>query len=75
MPGGDGYALIREVRALPDERGGRTPALALTAYAGEDDRALALASGYQAHLAKPVEPAELSAVVAGLAARTVAPKA
>ncbi|HEV2864267.1 MAG TPA: PAS domain S-box protein [Pyrinomonadaceae bacterium] len=69
MPYGDGYSLIRQVRALPEELGGRTPAAALTAYAAEDDRALALASGFQVHLAKPIEPAELSAVVASLAGR------
>ncbi|HEV2761959.1 MAG TPA: ATP-binding protein [Pyrinomonadaceae bacterium] len=67
MPGGDGYALIRQVRALPREQGGATPAAALTAYAGPDDRARALSSGYQAHLAKPVKPVELAAVVARLA--------
>ena len=68
MPDGDGYELIRRVRELPLERGGRTPAAALTAYAGPADRARALASGFQTHVAKPVEPAELAAVVAGLAA-------
>jgi CheY-like chemotaxis protein len=69
MPDGDGYALIREVRALSRERGGGTPAAALTAYAGVEDRARVLSSGYQSHLAKPVEPAELAAVVARLAGR------
>ena len=67
MPGGDGYELIRRVRELPEERGGRTPAAALTAYAGPADRALSLSNGYQLHVAKPVEPAELAAVVARLA--------
>ncbi|MBV8859514.1 MAG: PAS domain-containing protein [Acidobacteria bacterium] len=69
MPDGDGYELIRRVRELPFERGGRTPAAALTAYAGPADRARALASGFQLHVAKPVEPAELAAVVAGLAVK------
>jgi PAS domain S-box-containing protein len=67
MPDGDGYELIRRVRELPEERGGRTPAAALTAYAGPSDRARALSDGYQLHVAKPVEPAELTAVVASLA--------
>jgi PAS domain S-box-containing protein len=67
MPEGDGYALIEQVRALPPELGGETPAAALTAYAGPDAEARALSSGYQAHLAKPVEPSELSALVARLA--------
>ena len=67
MPDGDGYELIRRVRQLPEGRGGRTPAAALTAYAGPGDRALALASGFQLHVAKPVEPDELAAAVAGLA--------
>jgi PAS domain S-box-containing protein len=67
MPGGDGYALIEQVRALPAELGGETPAAALTAYAGAEAQARALSSGYQAHIAKPVEPQELSALVASLA--------
>ncbi|HLM58582.1 MAG TPA: ATP-binding protein, partial [Pyrinomonadaceae bacterium] len=75
MPYGDGYSLIRQVRALPEELGGRTPAAALTAYAGEEDRARALASGYHAHLSKPIEPDELSAVVARLAGRAASSKA
>ena len=69
MPDEDGYALIRKVRALPAERGGRIPAVALTAYARTEDRVRALSSGYQVHVAKPVEPAELAAVVASLAGR------
>jgi PAS domain S-box-containing protein len=67
MPDGDGYELIQRVRELPEERGGRTPAAALTAYAGPFDRARALSEGFQLHVAKPVEPAELTAVVASLA--------
>ena len=74
MPDGDGYALIERVRALPAEQGGTVPAAALTAYAGAEDRARSLASGFQLHVAKPVEPAELAAVVASLAGRAgVAP--
>ena len=67
MPEADGYELLRRVRALPPERGGLTPALALTAYAGETDRARALRSGFQAHLPKPVEPGALIDAVTRLA--------
>jgi signal transduction histidine kinase len=69
MPGEDGYSLIRKVRQL-DSSGPLLPAAALTAYATAGDRAQALLAGYQAHLAKPIEPAELTAVVATLARRT-----
>jgi CheY-like chemotaxis protein len=64
MPGEDGYGLIRKVRALGD--GGATPAIALTAYAAESDRAQALAAGFQLHVPKPVEPENLVRVVAGV---------
>ncbi|MCA1616283.1 MAG: GAF domain-containing protein [Acidobacteria bacterium] len=69
MPGEDGYALIRQVRARPPEGGGRIPAAALTAYARAEDRMRALLAGFQIHVPKPVEPAELAAVVASLAGR------
>jgi CheY-like chemotaxis protein len=69
MPGEDGYALIRRVRALGAERGGQVPAAALTAYAKDEDTSRALAAGYQVHLPKPVEPTELAAAVATLAGR------
>jgi PAS domain S-box-containing protein len=69
MPEEDGYWLIKKVRKLTPERGGRTPAAALTAYAGARDRMRVLRSGYQIHVPKPVEPAELVAVVANLAGR------
>jgi PAS domain S-box-containing protein len=69
MPGDDGYALIRKVRALPPASGGRTPAIALSAYAQADDRKRALVAGFNMHLAKPVEPSELLVVVAHLAGR------
>jgi CheY-like chemotaxis protein len=68
MPDEDGYEFIRKVRALPAAHGGRTPAAALTAFARAEDRTRALRAGYQTHVAKPVEPAELTAVVASLAA-------
>jgi len=70
MPGEDGYALIRQVRARPAERGGHIPAAALTAYARAEDRMRALLAGFQIHVPKPVEPAELATVVASLAGRT-----
>jgi PAS domain S-box-containing protein len=75
MPEMDGYALISEVRQLPGERGGRIPAAALTAYAGIEDRRRALSAGYQIHIPKPVEPAELTSVVASLAERYTEPVA
>jgi signal transduction histidine kinase/ActR/RegA family two-component response regulator len=62
MPVEDGYHLIRRVRALRDDRGA-TPAIALTAYARVEDRMKAIEAGYQMHLAKPVEPAELITMV------------
>jgi len=69
MPGEDGYALIRKVRALGQERGGRVPAVALTGYAGTDARARALSEGYDVHLPKPADPEELTALIARLGAR------
>jgi PAS domain S-box-containing protein len=59
MPEMDGYMLLRKVRRLPPEQGGQIPAIALTAYAGEFDQQLALAAGFQKHVAKPVEPDQL----------------
>jgi PAS domain S-box-containing protein len=70
MPGEDGYSLLRRVRALDPRAGGRVPAVALTAYAREEDRMRALRAGYQVHIAKPVNPAEFVAVVASLAGLT-----
>jgi PAS domain S-box-containing protein len=69
MPDEDGYMLIRQIRALPAAEGGNIPAAALTAYARSEDRRQALAAGYQLHVPKPVDPADLAAVVAELAAR------
>ena len=66
MPGEDGYALIRRIRARPPEQGGRLPAAALTAYARTEDRMQALLAGFHMHVPKPVQPAELAAVVASL---------
>ena len=70
MPEQDGYALIKKVRGMESaDHTTRIPALALTAYAKAEDRVRALASGYQVHLSKPVEPAEFVLVVASLAGR------
>jgi CheY-like chemotaxis protein/two-component sensor histidine kinase len=67
----DGYELMRKVRALTAEQGGLTPALALTGYATRRDRERAFSAGFQLHLAKPVEPAELVAAIASLIPRKV----
>jgi signal transduction histidine kinase/ActR/RegA family two-component response regulator len=72
MPGTDGYSLMRKVRERPVDRGGSVPSAALTAYARPEDRAAALRAGYQLHIAKPVQPAELVAVVSSLARRVSA---
>jgi signal transduction histidine kinase/CheY-like chemotaxis protein len=69
MPGTDGYQLIRELRLRPSQQGGSVPAAALTAYARTEDRLRALRAGFQLHLSKPVQPAELITVVASLATR------
>ncbi len=69
MPGEDGYALLRRLRALPPEIGGTVPALALSAYSGVDDADRALSAGFQFHLGKPVLPTTLIAAVAMLAGR------
>ncbi|MFL6337165.1 MAG: PAS domain S-box protein [Pyrinomonadaceae bacterium] len=69
MPGEDGYEMMRRIRRLPAEAGGRVPAIALTAYARVEDRMHALRAGYQMHVPKPVELAELAAVAASLAGR------
>jgi PAS domain S-box-containing protein len=69
MPEASGYELIRRIRAMPAEKGGRVPAVALTAYASMADRTRALMEGFQNHVAKPTEPQELIAAVAALAGR------
>jgi len=66
MPETDGYSLIRTIRSLPPEQGGQIPAIALTAYAGETDHQQILKAGFQRHVTKPVEPAQLAAVIADL---------
>jgi signal transduction histidine kinase/CheY-like chemotaxis protein len=69
MPGTDGYQLVKQLRLRPSQQGGSVPAAALTAYARTEDRLRALRAGFQLHLAKPVQPAELVTVVFSLAAR------
>ena len=64
LPDADGYALIQHVRALDAERGGAVPAIALTANARPENRSRALAAGFQMHIAKPVDPAELTHAIA-----------
>lgn len=68
MPDEDGYSLIRKVRSLTKNQGGLTPAIALTAHARFSDRMRALSAGFQMHLPKPVEPAELVTIIANLRA-------
>lgn len=70
MPGEDGFSFLRRVRAMCPEEGGLTPAAALTARAVMEDRLESLRAGFQAHMAKPVPPAELIEVMASLAGRT-----
>jgi CheY-like chemotaxis protein len=67
MPGEDGYVLIRKLRERAAGRGGDTPAIALTAYARVEDRVKILTGGFQMHVTKPVDPAELAAAVASVA--------
>jgi signal transduction histidine kinase/ActR/RegA family two-component response regulator len=69
MPGEDGYALIRWVRGLSAHEGGRTPAVALTAYGRTEDRVLSLTAGYSMHVPKPVDPGEFTTIIASLAGR------
>jgi PAS domain S-box-containing protein len=69
MPQEDGYSLIRKLRQQPPEQGGTIPAAALTAYTRAEDRMRAIQEGYQLHLPKPIEPAELATVVASLVGR------
>lgn len=69
LPDESGYALLRKVRSLPEDGGGRTPAAVLTTHSRVEDRVEALLAGFQMHLAKPVQPVELVAVVANLVGR------
>jgi CheY-like chemotaxis protein len=69
MPGEDGFSLIRAVRARGPQAGGKLPAMALTAYARTEDRSAALRAGFNAHVSKPFEAAEVIAVIASLCGR------
>jgi len=69
MPGQDGYSLIRKVRALGPELGGKTPAVALTAFGRSEDRIRSLTAGFNNHVSKPVDPAELTAIIASFIGR------
>ncbi len=69
LPEVDGYKLMRQIRAFPPQQGGQIPAIALSAYAGEYDQKLALAAGFQQHIAKPVEPDRLIETIVTLLGR------
>lgn len=69
MPGLDGYTLLRQIRALAPDQGGKTPAVALSAYNRPEDRVRSLRAGFNFHVSKPVEPNELTVIVASLAER------
>jgi CheY-like chemotaxis protein len=66
MPDEDGYEFIQKLRALPPDKGGKTPAIALTGYASRKDRDRALEAGYQLHIAKPIEQTEMITAIAAL---------
>jgi CheY-like chemotaxis protein len=69
LPKENGYSLIRKIRLLEFKQGGQIPAIALTIFAGEENRNLSIEAGFQVHLAKPIEPTKLVGVVAELATR------
>jgi CheY-like chemotaxis protein len=69
MPQVDGFELMRRVRSMGPERGGKVPSVALTAFARSEDRRKAMLAGFDMFVSKPVEPGELAAVVARLAGR------
>jgi CheY-like chemotaxis protein len=75
MPDEDGYAFIARIRALAAEDGGATPAIALTAYGRAQDRARSLAAGYSMHVPKPVDPGELTTIIASVTGRSLRPPA
>jgi hypothetical protein len=70
MPVEDGYSLIAKVRSRSSENGGKIPAIALTAYAREEDRQRSFQAGFQMHMSKPIEPLDLVRAIAKLAGRS-----
>src|SRR5262249_14672832 len=74
MPEADGYQLIRKLREIESQRERRIPAIALTAYARTTDRLRSLSAGFQMHVTKPVDPAELLTIVASLTGRLNRPR-
>jgi hypothetical protein len=72
MPDETGYSLIRRVRVLPPEQGGTVPAAAMTAHGSREDKERALEAGFQRHLPKPFQPADLFALIGDLAGREAA---
>ena len=70
MPVEDGYDLLKRIRALPADAGGSTPVAAVTAYASEQDRAKALASGFTTHISKPFDPVDLASLAARYARKS-----
>ena len=66
MPGEDGYALLRRIREREGDDGAAVPVLALTGYARAEDRAEALAAGFNRHVGKPIDPVDLTALIASL---------
>ena len=75
MPDEDGFALVNRLRALPCESGGRTPLIAVSAFAGHADRARALAAGFDRYLHKPVDFDELDATISSLVERAATARA
>jgi CheY-like chemotaxis protein len=69
MPGEDGYSLMRRVRALDPEQGGRIPAIAVTAYSRTEDRVQAMTAGFQMHISKPVNASELAHAITSIIGR------
>jgi CheY-like chemotaxis protein len=69
MPG-NGHSLIQQIRALPEDAGGQTPAAAVTAFTSPDDQARALAAGFQVHIPKPVDMTQVTMAVAAIVGRS-----